>query len=97
MKRHLKEKIRVVEHQLKEYEQMRELHRVRRKRLLLPTFGIIGYTNAGKSSLMRSLCKKEVYIADKLFATLGTEIGKIYIEAAMKEIQNEDNEYKYVP
>ena len=29
---------------------------------------------------MRALCKKEAYIADKLFATLGTEVGKIYID-----------------
>jgi GTP-binding protein HflX len=45
----------------------------------LPVFGIVGYTNAGKSSLMRALCKKEAYVADKLFATLGTEVGKMYI------------------
>ncbi|TXH55389.1 MAG: hypothetical protein E6Q89_06815 [Bacteroidia bacterium] len=49
---------------------MRELHRVRRKRMQLPVFGIVGYTNAGKSSLMRTMCKKEAYVADKLFATL---------------------------
>lgn len=80
MKRHLKDKVRMVEKQLKEYEQMRELHRTRRKRVWLSVFGIVGYTNAGKSSLMRALCKKEAYVADKLFATLGTEVGKLYID-----------------
>lgn len=80
MKRHLKDKVRAVEKQLKEYEQMRELHRTRRKRVGLSVFGIVWYTNAGKSSLMRALCKKEAYVADKLFATLGTEVGKFYID-----------------
>lgn len=56
----------------------------------LPVFGIVGYTNAGKSSLMRTMCKKEAYVADKLFATLGTEVGKLYI-------QPESQEGVYVP
>lgn len=80
MRRHLKEKSFVIEQKLKEYSKMRELHRTRRKRMQLPVFGIVGYTNAGKSSLMRTLCKKEAYVADKLFATLGTEVGKLYIQ-----------------
>jgi 50S ribosomal subunit-associated GTPase HflX len=41
MKRHLKDKVRAVEKQLKEYEQMRELHRTRRKRVGLSVFGIV--------------------------------------------------------
>jgi len=96
MKRHLKEKIRTIEWQLKEYEQMRMLHRTRRKRVWLPTFGIVGYTNAGKSSLMRSLCKKDAYVADKLFATLGTEVGKLYLppkSPVPEDLSYGDNSY----
>lgn len=88
MRRHLKEKSFVIEQKLKEYSKMRELHRTRRKRMQLPVFGIVGYTNAGKSSLMRTLCKKEAYVADKLFATLGTEVGKLYIQP-----EQTDDEY----
>ena len=80
MRRHLKDKSYAIELKLKEYSKMRSLHRTRRKRLHLPVFGIVGYTNAGKSSLMRTMCKKEAYVADKLFATLGTEVGKMYIQ-----------------
>lgn len=80
MRRHLKEKTRIIDNKLKDYSKMRELHRTRRKRINLPTFGIVWYTNAGKSSLMRALAKKDAYIADKLFATLGTEVWKVYIE-----------------
>lgn len=95
MKRHLKDKVRVVEKQLKEYEQMRELHRTRRKRVGLSVFGIVWYTNAGKSSLMRALCKKEAYVADKLFATLGTEVGKIYLTPT--PLLSERGSDQYIP
>ncbi len=40
----------------------------------LPTVALVGYTNAGKSSLMRALTGSEVYVADKLFATLDTTV-----------------------
>ncbi len=93
MRRHLKEKAYAIELKLKEYAQMRSLHRARRKRMNLPVFWIVGYTNAGKSSLMRAMCKKEAYIADKLFATLWTEVGKIYIES--KQSTSQENQFHY--
>jgi GTP-binding protein HflX len=40
----------------------------------LPTVALVGYTNAGKSSLMRALTGSEVYVADELFATLDTTV-----------------------
>lgn len=93
MRRHLKEKSYAIELKLKEYSQMRSLHRARRKRMNLPVFGIVWYTNAGKSSLMRAMCKKEAYVADKLFATLWTEVGKIYIEP--KQSTSQENVFNY--
>ncbi len=46
----------------------------RGRRNELPTVALVGYTNAGKSSLMRALTGSEVYVADKLFATLDTTV-----------------------
>jgi GTP-binding protein HflX len=46
----------------------------RRRRGDLPTVALVGYTNAGKSSLMRALTGSDVYVADKLFATLDTTV-----------------------
>jgi GTP-binding protein HflX len=46
----------------------------RSRRLTLPRVALIGYTNAGKSTLMHALTGGEVYIADKLFATLDTTV-----------------------
>jgi GTP-binding protein HflX len=49
----------------------------RNRRGELPTVALVGYTNAGKSSLMRSLTSSDVYIADKLFATLDTTVRRL--------------------
>jgi GTPase len=45
---------------------------------------LVGYTNAGKSSLMRAMTGSEVYVADKLFATLDTTIRPMYPESRPK-------------
>jgi GTP-binding protein HflX len=49
----------------------------RDRRSELPTVALVGYTNAGKSSLMRALTSSEVYVADKLFATLDTTVRRL--------------------
>jgi GTP-binding protein HflX len=49
-------------------------HTRRSRRNELPNVALVGYTNAGKSSLMRALTGSEVYVADKLFATLDTTV-----------------------
>ncbi len=79
MKRHLKEKVLKIEKKLVEYEQMRKLHRDSRKKKGMPTIGIVGYTNAGKSSLLNAMTNKGVLAENKLFATLGTNVGKCYL------------------
>ncbi len=79
MKRHLKEKVRKIEKELEQYERMRKLHREGRIRKGMPTVGIVGYTNTGKSSLLNVMTKKWILAENKLFATLGTHVGKLYI------------------
>jgi len=79
MKRHLKIQIFKIEKELKEYERMRKLHRDSRIRKGMPTVGIVGYTNTGKSSLLNAMTKKWILAENKLFATLGTHVGKVYI------------------
>lgn len=79
MKRHLKEKTRLIEKKLLEYGKMRRMHRERRIKNQVPSVGIVGYTNAGKSSLLNSLTKKEVLAENKLFATLGTTAAMMFV------------------
>lgn len=78
MKRHLAKRERQIQQELKNYEHVRATHRHARKRSALPVVGLVWYTNAWKSSLMRALTNEDVYIADKLFATLGTHVSDIY-------------------
>lgn len=85
MKRHLKEKTLKIKKKLEEYEKMRMLHRQSRQKKSLPTIGIVGYTNAGKSSLLNSLTRKDVLAEDKLFATLGTNVGKLFVFTDMEK------------
>ncbi len=82
MKRHLRTQELNILKKLKHYETINRGHRDRRKRQNLKTVAIVGYTNAGKSSLLKAITGKDVYIADQLFATLDTRIGKLYIPSA---------------
>jgi GTP-binding protein HflX len=56
--------------QIKNVRKQRALQRARRERFGIPTVALVGYTNAGKSSLMRSLAGADVLAADAPFATL---------------------------
>ncbi|MBK1856718.1 GTPase HflX [Cerasicoccus arenae] len=56
--------------ELNEVLQHREVQRKRRNRVPLPSASIVGYTNAGKSSLLNRITQSDVLAADKLFATL---------------------------
>ncbi|NUJ97235.1 GTPase HflX [Candidatus Gracilibacteria bacterium] len=79
MKRHLRKMEETIKKELEKYKKVRKEHRKHRERLGFFTVGIVGYTNAGKSSLLNTLTKKGVLSEDKLFATLGTSVGKLFI------------------
>jgi GTP-binding protein HflX len=79
MKRHLREQTEKIQEKLIVYERTRSEHRKNRKRKGFATIGIVGYTNAGKSTLFNLLTKKHVIAEDKLFATLGTHVGKLFL------------------
>ncbi len=88
MKRHLKKQEQNIMKKLEHYDVIGHGHRQMRKRKNFKTAALVGYTNAGKSSIMKALTGKKVYVADKLFATLGTNVGKLYIPA-----QHVDGQY----
>ncbi len=69
-KRHIRRRIYALNEQLKEIEQRRENQRERRRKNGMPTVAIVGYTNAGKSTLMNYLTDAGVLAEDMLFATL---------------------------
>jgi GTP-binding protein HflX len=66
----IRERIAKTRRELDEVIRQRETQRKQRQRVPLPVASIVGYTNAGKSSLLNALAGADVYAADKLFATL---------------------------
>lgn len=76
-KRLLKKKIERLQSEIDEVRLNREMQRASRVRSGIPTFALIGYTNAGKSTLMNALTKANVFVEDKLFATLDTTTRKL--------------------
>lgn len=63
-------RIKSIKARIKKVMVQREQNRRQRKRNTVPTISLVGYTNAGKSTLFNRLSDDEVYVADKLFATL---------------------------
>ena len=76
-KRRITDRIAFLNDKLKKAEQSRDIQRARREKNSLPVVSIIGYTNAGKSTLLNSLTKSDVYADDLLFATLDTSSKRI--------------------
>ncbi|HEY4242600.1 MAG TPA: GTPase HflX [Kofleriaceae bacterium] len=74
-RRRIRDRIAELRHELAQIEGGSATRR--RRRSDVPTVALVGYTNAGKSSLMRALTSSEVYIADKLFATLDTTVRRL--------------------
>lgn len=78
-RRLLQRRIEQLEKQMKEVEQHRATQRVARQRSSIPVFALIGYTNAGKSTILNALTDAEVFVEDKLFATLDTTTRKMIL------------------
>jgi GTPase len=69
-RRLLADRIRLLTRRLDRVDKQREQGRRTRRKAEVPTVALVGYTNAGKSTLFNILTEAEVYAADKLFATL---------------------------
>ncbi len=64
---------------LKQLAQSRETQRKQRLRVGIPLVCLVGYTNAGKSSMLNMMTKSNVLVEDKLFATLDTTTRELYL------------------
>lgn len=69
-RRHIRGRITDLKRQLEEVTRHRTLHRERRKKSGVIQVALVGYTNAGKSTLLKQLTSADVYIENQLFATL---------------------------
>lgn len=69
-RRRIKDRISQLEDSLRDLRKRRNLRRTRRTRKQIPVISIVGYTNAGKSTLLNALTHSSVFVENKLFATL---------------------------
>ena len=79
-RRMVNDRIAVVKRELKEVIQHRQVQRAKRLRKPVPTVSIVGYTNAGKSSLLNKLTASVALAEDKLFATLDPTIRRLDLD-----------------
>jgi GTP-binding protein HflX len=73
----IRQRMSQVKKELENVRASRARHRQQRRRSGLPTAALVGYTNAGKSTLLNALSGADIYIADQLFATLDPTTRRI--------------------
>ena len=76
------ERVKMLRSRLDKLQKQHETQRRSRNRSHTFSFSLVGYTNAGKSTLFNALTKAGTYVADQLFATLDTTSRRVYLEDA---------------
>jgi len=78
-RRQIRHRITTLKRDIEQMRKHRQLHRERRRREQLPLVSLVGYTNAGKSTLFRALSKEETLVSSRLFSTLDTLVRRIQL------------------
>lgn len=89
-RRMIGERIKAVKARLVKVKRQRGTQRKARERSGVLRVSLVGYTNAGKSTLFNALVKAQVYAADQLFATLDTTTRQLYLEEARSRVSLSD-------
>ena len=79
-RRHIRRKIQKLEEELSDVRKVRETQRRRREKNAMPVVALVGYTNAGKSSLLNCLTDSDIPANDRLFDTLDTTTRRFRID-----------------
>lgn len=89
LRRHFEDKIRQSKKHLKVLERARDNQRKQRLSSALPLIGVVGYTNAGKSSLINRLTKSDILAENKLFATLDVTTRELFIGSTKRALMSD--------
>ncbi len=85
-RRLLGHRIRVLNSRLEQVDSRRSMNRQNRERAEVPTVALVGYTNAGKSTLFNALTDADVYVRDQLFATLDPTVRRLELPDGHKVV-----------
>ena len=83
-RRHIRRKIQKLREELEQVRKVRSVQRRRRERNAMPVVAIVGYTNAGKSTLLNTLTGSEIPANDRLFDTLDTTTRRLQLDEAQE-------------
>lgn len=86
MKRHWRAQIKKVQDKLQKHTEERKRQLDRRAKSGIKTVSLVGYTNAGKTSLFNSLTSKQNSVENTLFVTLDSSVGKVFLPNRRQEI-----------
>jgi len=89
-RRMIDDRIKVTKERLKKVQRQRSTQRRARERNAVFRVSLVGYTNAGKSTLFNALVKARAYAANQLFATLDTTTRSLYLEEARQSVSLSD-------
>jgi len=78
-RRYIKDRISELNSELEDIKRHREVLRINRERKGMPVVSLVGYTNAGKSTLLNLLTDSDVLVMDQVFATLDTTVRKLML------------------
>jgi len=76
-RRRVRDRIHRLEREMQQIERARKQRRIKRGKMGLPIISIVGYTNAGKSTLLNTLTESRVFTEDRLFATLDPKSSRL--------------------
>lgn len=90
MRRHWRDQVGIVEKKLQKVSAARSQQMKHRRQSGVPTVSIVGYTNAGKTTLFNRLSSKDDLVQDQLFATLDSSVSSMYLHGVGKKIYISD-------
>lgn len=85
-RRQIRRRTDIIRRKLKDVQKSRKQIRSAREKNQIPSFALIGYTNAGKSSLMNALTNADVYAENQLFATLDPTTRKVFLDEGSQAV-----------
>ncbi|HMR98920.1 MAG TPA: GTPase HflX [Anaerolineales bacterium] len=88
-KRAIRREIAHLKKELEKVSAHRQRYRAQRKRSRIPTVALVGYTNAGKSTLLNKIAKSDVYVADQLFATLDPTTRRVELPGGYQSLMTD--------